>query len=249
MFMLMLVPQAVDAGRTHHQPARCNFVDDLDEMLSQQQQYYRERARDYDAWINNYLLPAEKKFEELVNSSPLTGDILEMACGSGYWTERISRVAHHVTALDGSQEMLDIVDGRQLPNVSTAQADLFNWNPPTQWDGIFFANWLAHVPDARFEQFWRTVSAALLPTGTVVIMDVAPAEKFIEEEVVDDSSLPIARRRLKDGRRFDIVKKYWEPEELLDRISPLGFTGKATPVGQEAGRGFVWYELEKRNEF
>jgi demethylmenaquinone methyltransferase/2-methoxy-6-polyprenyl-1,4-benzoquinol methylase len=107
------------------------------------------------------------------------------------------------------------------------------------------AHWLAHVPEERLKAFWSVVDAALLPSGKVIVVDVSEAEKRIEEDVRDDFGMPLTRRRLKDGRRFDVVKKYWQPEELLAQLAGLGWSGTATPVGLDRGYGFVYYLLER----
>jgi SAM-dependent methyltransferase len=217
-----------------------------DALLTKQQDYYRNRARDWDQWIRHYMREVEGDFDELLAAGPLEGDVLELACGTGYWTARLSEIASYVTALDGSDEMLEVLRRRELPNVTTLRADLFTWNPPTQWDGVFFAHWLAHVPDDHFDDFWRVVDAALLPGGHVVFVDVTPAERRIEEEIVDDEAVPITRRRLKDGRRFDVVKRFWEPDELMARLAHLGWTGEFRLVGSDRARGFAYYDLERR---
>ena len=71
------------------------------------------------------------------------------------------------------------------------------------------------MPEERFEGFWRTVRAALGPDGRVFFVDSGP----IETEPGDDRQI----RRLGDGREFRIVKKFWQPAELAERVRPLGF--------------------------
>lgn len=220
----------------------------VEELLANQQIYYNERSRDWSRWIRNYMRDVEAEVDERLAVAPLVGDILELACGAGYWTEKLSRRARHVTALDGSAEMLDVLAQLGIPNLSTIHADIFAWNPPTQWDGVFFAHWLAHVPEDKFDAFWRLVDAALLPEGKVVFLDVTPAERWIEEElVVDDPKAPLTRRRLKDGRRFNVIKHFWEPDELLTRLEGLGWVGECGVLGTTRGRGFAFYELERRH--
>lgn len=221
---------------------------DITDLLREQQFYYNYRSNDWDQWVRHYMFPVQDELDALMAQSPLAGDVLEMACGTGFWSERLAVRANSVTALDGSAEMLERVRARHLPNVHTIQADLFTWNPPTQWDAIFFAHWLTHVPSSHFDAFWSTVDAALLPGGNVVVVDVTSVEKRIEEEVWEEQDVPLTRRRLKDGRRFDIVKYYWDPDELLHRLNPLGWTGTATAVGKDQGHGFVYYELHRGSD-
>lgn len=220
----------------------------LTDLLREQQVYYGHRSRDWDRWIENYMRPVQDQIDALLESCPLGEDILDLACGTGFWTSRLAARANSVTALDGSEAMLDGVRRRGLPNAHPVQADLFDWHPPTQWDGVFFAHWLAHVPLSRFDTFWRTVDSALLPGGTVAVVDVTPTERRIEEDLRQQDDLALTRRRLKDGQRFDVVKHFWDPDDLLQRLGRLGWAGTATRVGEEHGMGFVFYELRRSRD-
>ena len=42
-----------------------------------------------------------------------------------------------------------------------------------------------------------------------------------------DLQTHVATRELGDGRRFDIVKRYWEPDELSTRLERLGWVVEA----------------------
>jgi ubiquinone/menaquinone biosynthesis C-methylase UbiE len=215
-------------------------------LLDEQLKYYTVRALDYDEWVVGYMRPVRAELIELLSSSPLRGQhVLELACGTGYWTHALSGIARHVTAVDGAPQMLDIARRRRLENVEFIEADLFGWRPPAQWDGVFFANWLAHVPPQRMAAFWSMVADALRPGGSVVFIDVTGEEKVIEEEILQEAEIPLVRRRVKDGRRFKVIKAYWEPEDLLAELRHLGWNGTAQRVGEEIGRGFVYYRVEK----
>jgi hypothetical protein len=45
------------------------------------------------------------------------------------------------------------------------------------------------------------------------------------------NGVPIARRTLDDGRRFDIVKVFWEPHDLTSRLEGLGWRADVRRVG------------------
>ena len=49
----------------------------------------------------------------------------------------------------------------------------------------------------------------------------------------DDPDRGVSRRRLRDGRRYEIVKVYWWPDELHARLRTLGFdvTVRETALG------------------
>lgn len=116
-------------------------------------------------------------------------------------------------------------------------ADLFSWTPPAgAFDVVFFSFWLSHVPPARFDAFWRMVREALRPGGLAFFVDNlrAQASTARDHAPLDDSG--IARRRLNDGREFDIVKVFYEPAALELRLASLGWTGWV----RSSGRYFLY---------
>ena len=56
--------------------------------------YYRADAPDYD---DNYL---GKDWDHSIEELPITGDVLELACGTGHWTRLLTARARSVTAVD-----------------------------------------------------------------------------------------------------------------------------------------------------
>jgi SAM-dependent methyltransferase len=102
----------------------------------------------------------------------LRGEVLELACGTGFWTRHLAGLADRITALDGSVEMLAEARRRGLSNVDFRQQDLFHWQPRRHWDAVFFAHWLAHAPEDRFDPFWAAVRRAVsrtLRTGAAIL--------------------------------------------------------------------------------
>jgi hypothetical protein len=43
--------------------------------------------------------------------------------------------------------------------------------------------------------------------------------------------VPVARRMLSDGREFDVIKAFWNPEELATTLRPLGWDVTVRRVG------------------
>lgn len=82
---------------------------ELDELLAEQQRYYRARAPFY---AEEALSPlggesAAALRPDLGNAfdAHFGGDVLELACGPGTWTAMLAQRAATVTALDGAPEM------------------------------------------------------------------------------------------------------------------------------------------------
>jgi demethylmenaquinone methyltransferase/2-methoxy-6-polyprenyl-1,4-benzoquinol methylase len=165
------------------------------------------------------------------------GDVLELACGSGFFTRELVRHARSLTCVDGSPRMLDL--NRQAvadPHVNYCCADLFDWTTPARFDVVFFGFWLSHVPPTHFDRFWSLVRSCLRPRGRAVFID--EDERGLEnEEHLTGEGLPIARRTLRDGRSFDIVKVFWKPAELAARLQRGGWAADVRSVGDTFMRG------------
>ena len=195
----------------------------MSEILAEQKRYYAERAPEYDDWWyrrGRYTREPERErrwlvdvaeLEERLQSFAPRGDVLELAAGTGIWTRRLVPAADRVVAVDANAETLAL----NTPAAELVVADIFGWRPPQQFDVVFFSFWLSHVPEERFAEFWALVRSALRPDGRVFLIDSGPPE------VAGDGELQV--RQLADGREFTIVKRFWQPDELAERVAGLGF--------------------------
>jgi demethylmenaquinone methyltransferase/2-methoxy-6-polyprenyl-1,4-benzoquinol methylase len=205
--------------------------------LDRQIDYYRARAAEYDEWWlrrGRYDRGAElnaRWFEEAAQVSAALeafrpeGRVLELACGTGIWTEQLVPFASQVTALDASPEMLAINAARvRSPKVSRVEVDIFRWRPAEPYDVVFFAFWLSHVPPDRFAVFWDTVRACLAPGGRVFFVDSRrdPTSTAVDHRLPGEDAT-VLRRRLNDGREFVIYKIFHDPAVLAERLGGLGW--------------------------
>ena len=149
-----------------------------------------------------------------------SGDVLELACGSGVWTEGLVRSARSVTALDGAPEMLDRARHRlgSHSNVQFVEADLFTWRPARRFDAVVFGFWISHVPEDRFEPFWEMVDEALSPEGQVFFFD---DNHRTEAELIEGKDSPMVQRRPNDGTSFRVVKIPYQANELEARLRSM----------------------------
>jgi demethylmenaquinone methyltransferase/2-methoxy-6-polyprenyl-1,4-benzoquinol methylase len=204
----------------------------IDRLLAEQRRYYRERAREYDDWWfrrAGYALDAEsearwfadvRELEAELDAFGPRGDVLELAAGTGIWTRHLLRHADRVTAVDAVSEVLGLNHARTGGEADYVIADVFEWEPPRAFDVCFFGFWHSHVPSRHFEAFWRLVGCALKPEGRVFLVDNA---RLGDSSHLVSSSGEVARRRLSDGREFDIVKRFWEPRDLEREVAALGW--------------------------
>jgi SAM-dependent methyltransferase len=215
------------------------------DLLNEQLEYYRARAPEYDEWFfrrgrydrgpchladwTGELALVEAALQETL---PL-GDVLELACGTGIWTQQLSRGGRRVVAVDASPEVLAINRARLgSDSVEYVLADLFSWTPPQQqFDAVFFGFWLSHVPTDRFDAFWQDVRTALKPGGVALFVDslFEQTSTARDHRSIDPSG--VVQRRLNDGREFSIVKVFYEPESLERRLLERGWCGRVRATG------------------
>ena len=204
----------------------------LDEMMV----YYRERASEYDEWFYRrgrydrgaqsnalWFAEADEVFHALARFD-MRGELLELAPGTGIWTERLLRTASSVTAIDASNEMIAINRARvNSERVEYVLADLFTWQPPRLYDGIFFGFWLSHVPLERLDSFLDMLATALRPGGKIFFVDGRrePSGTAANHQLPSEGE-QLMIRKLNDGRAFEIVKNFYDPIALAGHFAKHG---------------------------
>ncbi len=208
----------------------------MTKLLLHQIEYYRDRAPEYDEWFYRkgpYDHGAEEKQrwereaqvvrDQLLNA-PKCEQILEIAPGTGIWTQELIKISQRVTAVDASPEMININRAKlRSDKVTYQRADIFQWQPKTQFDMVFFGFWLSHVPADRQSSFLQTVHNALKPGGRLFMVDSQLAEKSRSAEQNVDSKDDLQKRILSDGREYEIVKIYYDPAQLSVTLQQHGF--------------------------
>jgi SAM-dependent methyltransferase len=209
-----------------------------DNLLQEQIEYYRERASEYDEWFfrqgrydrgeahRQQWFAEIAEVEAFLRATNPAGNILELACGTGLWTQHLATFATQMTAVDASPEVIALNQIRvNSKSVEYIVADLFNWTPPRKFDLIFFGFWLSHVPIDQFADFWQMLKDSLNPNGRVVFVDslfsnTSPAVNHAK--LHQDG---YAERKLNDGRIFQVVKIFHEPTQLEKSLQELGWFG------------------------
>lgn len=185
--------------------------------------YYRQRAQEYERIYHK-----PERQEDLARMKKhlrweLGGRrILELACGTGYWTAAIAEVVTSLHGLDANAEVLKIARSKQLDpaRIVFAQGDAY---APSRDAGPFTAgfaaHWWSHVPLTRLPAFLEKFHAALQPGARVVFMD---------NRYVPGSSTPICRadaagntyqqRPLDDGTTHEVLKNFPTANQLREML-------------------------------
>lgn len=213
-------------------------MSDTDDALADQLAYYGAIAGEYDEHTIN--VEGQVELLTAIDGFRPFGDVLELACGTGRWTGHLLASASSVTAVDGSTEMLDQARRRLGDDhrVEFIHADLFDWRPPKRFDAVVFGFWISHVPDDRFDAFWRMVADALAPGGVVFFFD---DHHRTEAELVEGPDSSVVERGTPDGRGFRVVKVPHRPDDLAGRIDALGWIVQVSGAGE-----FYWGGATRR---
>ena len=176
------------------------------------QAYYAQRAASYE---DIYAKPERQADLAILHQrlrALFAGQrVLEIACGTGYWSADLAASAEHVLATDINPEVIDVARAKQLPpeKITFALANAFALGAADDCNACFAGFWWSHVPRERQAAFLASLRERLAPQSQLVMIDSV---------YVEGSSTPIARtdaerntyqiRRLPDGERYEVLKNF-----------------------------------------
>ena len=207
-----------------------------DALIREQIEYYRERAPEYDDWfyqrgrydqgrqhLREWLTETARAHAILRSLGPVE-DVLELAGGTGIWTERLLQVARRITSVDASPEVIEAARHRVSgdPRVTFETADVFSYAPAQRFDLISFTFWLSHVPTTRLPGFFALLKRSLRPRGVLFALD---QRSTAGQRTRHDH---LQKRDLADGRTYEIVKLYYTKPQLEALFAEHGFRVEVT---------------------
>jgi demethylmenaquinone methyltransferase/2-methoxy-6-polyprenyl-1,4-benzoquinol methylase len=185
--------------------------------------YYSRRAREYEriyekperqqelAWLHG-------RVPQLYKGRT----VLEVACGTGYWTQYIAQSAKKVLSCDINESVLEIA--REKP-IARGRAEFFKADAvslagvPSGCDAAFAGFWWSHVARSGIAQFVANLARRLEPGAVVGILD---------NQYAEGSSTPISRRdaegntyqmrSLANGEQFEVLKNFPTADELREAV-------------------------------
>jgi len=175
--------------------------------------YYAQRARIYERVYHKPERQADLRAMEAALAAPFAGRrVLEVACGTGWWTPHGARDAASWLATDVNPETLAVAQAKPMPpcvRFAVVDAYTFAGVDGQRFDGAFAGFWWSHVPLARLPGWLALLHARLEPGARVVLLD---------NRYVAGSSTPISRRdadgntyqqrSLDDGSVHEVLKNF-----------------------------------------
>jgi ubiquinone/menaquinone biosynthesis C-methylase UbiE len=175
--------------------------------------YYHARASEYDDWWLGTRRFSDRdrpgwdeergQLTQAIAALP-PATTLDIACGTGFLTQHLRG---DVTGLDQSEAMLEIASER-MPHATFVHGDALDLPfADGEFQRLFTSYFYCHLEEAdrrRFLAGARRVASELVVVATFRDFE-RPADRYEE-------------RVLNDGSRWQVYKRYFEPQELLGEL-------------------------------
>ncbi len=199
-------------------------------------EYYAERAAEYDEVYRKPERQADlARLRRLLPPLVAGKRVLEIAAGTGYWTQVLSATAAAITATDLNAETIAIATERKYgpAPVSMKTADAYRLDTVAgDFDLVFCGFWWSHIRRTDVARFLAGVRERTGPGTDLILLD---------NRYVPGSNHPLTRtgpdgdtyqlRQLADGRSYEVLKNFPDRPQL-----------EADLAGRAAG--LTWTELE-----
>ena len=195
------------------------------EVIEDMRAYYARRAAYYE---RVYFKPERQNdlraMEAWLPTMFAGREVLEIACGTGWWTPHGARAAKSWLGTDLNPETMTVARTKELrPCVRFATVDAYTLAElgDRRFDAAFAGCWWSHVPLQLLAAWLATLHARLLPGARVVMLD---------NSFVQTSSTPLTRRDdqgntyqdrpLDDGSVHEVLKNFPSADQAIAMLGP-----------------------------
>ena len=190
--------------------------------MSELVDYYRQRAKEYEDvyyWKDSHRQEEQAIMADTIKSSLAGRDVLDIACGTGWWDRILSETAKGLTGLDINKDVLEIAKTKEYGcpthfQIGDAYEPPFS---PAIFDGAIATFWISHIPKGKLHQ-WIDTFHRILKQGSRVFLADNTNIPGIGGPVVtkegDENTYKL--RTLKDGSQHMVLKNYYSTSDLVE---------------------------------
>ena len=185
--------------------------------------YYAQRAANLEQAYQRPECQADlAELQRRLGETLASHRVLELACGSGYWTQYYAEVAQSVLATDINPEMLALAKAKGLPadKVRWQLADAFDLQLNEPFSACFAGFWWSHVLRQDQESYLQHLRQQLGKDALLVLIDSVYVEGIsttIARTDLEGNTYQI--HTLPDGRRCEILKNFPTDSALRKRLA------------------------------
>lgn len=193
-------------------------------------EYYDQRASEYDevytlgtvpksSWNPVLLLNESSTLADLI-AKYCRGKLIDIPAGVGYWLQFYARNCPSITMVDQSQNML--IQSKKMVRKCGAEektdflcTDILTHRfSKDDYDNALIGFFLSHLTDDQINDFFQILRLILKPNGQFLILDSTWSQKRKTRKNAKKQGSQ--QRTLKDGREFDIYKRYFEEKDFMN---------------------------------
>jgi SAM-dependent methyltransferase len=197
----------------------------MNDVIESMRDYYARRAAYYERVYARPERQPDLRAMEAALAEPFAGrHVLEIACGTGWWTQHGAQRATSWLATDLNPETMAVARHKTMPacvQFATVDAYTFAELGPQTFNAAFAGCWWSHVPLQRLPGWLNTLHARLEPGARVLMLD---------NLYVPGSSTPLSRtdnagntyqnRSLDDGSVHEVLKNFPTSEQAFSMLGP-----------------------------
>jgi DNA-binding transcriptional MerR regulator len=200
-------------------------------------EYYDERAKEYDeiydgkgpATLKPKFYATDIQGIERFMENFGKGNIIDIACGSGYWLKYYYYRCSTFTFFDQSEQMIKECKRRAneygiMDRSKIIRSDILDYifDVNDKYDSALIGFLLSHFTKAQEEVFFTKLKSILKPGSEILIIDSTWTKERAKKQNKED----IVERYLNDGRSYKIYKKYFDVDDLPALLNNYGITVK-----------------------
>lgn len=187
--------------------------------------YYQARAREYEAI---YAKPERQddlaRLQAWLAEAVRGRSVIEVACGTGYWTAVAAAAARSIVATDINEGPLAIARAKGLAaHVRFAIGDAYApQDAGVRHDAGMAHFWWSHVAKADQMRFLAGLTRCLAPGARLLMIDnrfAAASSTAISRR--DASGNTYQARQLADGSTYEVLKNFPSPAELRTALGGI----------------------------
>ncbi|MBK8489483.1 MAG: class I SAM-dependent methyltransferase [Saprospirales bacterium] len=181
-------------------------------------QYYKDRAEEYEkVYLKEERQEGIAQITRYLQEWFLGKSLIEVACGTGFWTERIAQTATHIYGFDINPAVLDIARSKTYASPVAFEVLSYEDLPkaPFGYDALYGGFIWSHIPREKLPAFVDSCLRKVPESGMLVFTDntwVAGNSTPIYH--TDQHGNTYQRRTLENGEDYLVLKNYFSREEL-----------------------------------
>ena len=158
-------------------------------------------------------------FNKFITHLPKKGKVLDIGCGPGTFTQHFVKHGFVVEGIDLSVTMIEIAK-KKLPRVNFQLMDMRRLSfPENNFDGIFAAYSLIHIPSVEVVDTLKGFKRVLKPGGILsLITQKGEADKIVDEPMQPGEKMFFnffTKERLKKFLADAVFKLKYQEEAVL----------------------------------